>query len=691
MSGNLYDVVVIGAGSGGLTAAVGCAKIGKKVLLVERAELGGECTNSGCIPSKALLHHAKAYYHATLIAGKSIASETFRTEAFSYVRSKINEILAEETPEHFEALGITVIKGEAHFVSPNSIQIGEIIYEYKKAIIATGSSPRIVPIEGFSVEQLLTNQNIFSLNAAPLRTLIIGAGPIGLEMGQALAMLGSTVTIATIDSVFGKLEDAAIQPILTNACEALGITIERNAYIISANNHEAQFERRIDGVVTEQFNVPFDAILMAIGRVPNLPEGLSKAGIIVDAGHIKTDDQYRTTNKQVCAIGDVSEQLKFTHTADDGARQVVARIASRGLLRVTRSKAVPKVTYTEPEIAQVGLSFTAAVKKYGEEKLIRIEIPLTKSDRARTDNATNGVLVVIAKRLTGAVVGAHMIGPRAGEIISLFTLAIDEKISLWKLQKLIYAYPTYSLIVKKAGDQFVAAQLNSLKRDLLSLLKRQLPKLIAGFFWLMLIIGFQYYRISNDMSYRDVLFSLITFFTNTTWGPLIYIVLYAVRPLILFPATLLTLLSGTLFGFWWGLVYTIVGENASANFAYFIGRFFGKDLRLEDTAVGKWVEALRKNAFETILLMRVFYVPFDLTNYSAGIIRARWKDYFLATLIGIAPGLTTFVALGAAIDIETFRTEGFTFNAFDPKFVALSVTIFTLSLLLSRFLHRRRS
>lgn len=683
-----YDVVVIGAGSGGLTAAVGFTKVGKRVLLVEREHLGGECTNSGCVPSKALLHHAKAYHHSTEIAGQNTQTEEYRNQAFTYVREKIDAILEEETPAAFEELGIDVVMGEAVFTTPCHVQVGDTTYEYKTAIIATGSSPRLIDVPGLAEEAVLTNQNIFELDTIPERTLVIGAGPIGLELGQALGMLGSQVTIAAIDTEFARLEDPAIRPILQQQFESLGIKIELNAYIQRVENGAAVFDRKDGETVTDTFSVAFDKVLIAIGRVPNLPQGLEAAGIISSPYGITVDNQYRTSNKYVYAVGDVSQRLKFTHTADDTARQVVTRVVSRGLLRVRSDKAVPKVTYTLPEIAQVGLSWEAAVAKFGEDRLMRIEVPFTESDRAKTDDDTSGVLVVVVRRLNGVVLGAHIIGPAAGEILSLFTLAIDQKISMWKLRSLIYAYPTYALIVKKAGDQFFARQIGDLKKDLTQALKRHAPKVVAFIFWAILIYSFQSYRIENNLSYSDVLLSLIDFFTSTLWGPVIYMVLYAIRPLILFPATLLTALSGTLFGFWWGIIYTVIGENASANFAYWIGRFFGKDMKLEDSIIGNWVEALRARPFGTVLFMRLFYVPFDLTNYGSGILKIKWPSYFTATLIGIMPGLTTFVALGAALDLEHFSENGLTFDAFDPRFLALSVVIFAVSLLISRLLKR---
>jgi pyruvate/2-oxoglutarate dehydrogenase complex dihydrolipoamide dehydrogenase (E3) component/uncharacterized membrane protein YdjX (TVP38/TMEM64 family) len=683
-----YDVVVIGAGSGGLTAAVGFAKVGKRVLLVEREHIGGECTNSGCIPSKALLHYAKTYHQATSVAGNTQATEDYRQHAFTYVREKINEILADETPEAFEKLGITVVMGEAEFTAPCHIKVGDIVYDYKTAIIATGSSPRPIEVPGLDQSTVLTNQNIFDLEAIPARTLIVGAGPIGLEMGQALALLGSTVTIATIDTEFARLEDEAIRPILQEQFTSLGITVELNAFIQRVENGAAIFDRKEGDVVTDTFAVAFDKVLIAIGRMPNLPDGLKAAGIEFDSHSIMVDSQHRTSNKYVYAVGDVAQRLKFTHTADDSARQVVTRVVSRGLLRVNNKKAVPKVTYTLPEVAQVGYSWNEAVDTFGADSLMRIEVPFTQSDRAKTDNDTTGLLVVITRRLSGAVLGTHIIGPAAGEMLSLFTLAIDRKVSLWKLRSLIYAYPTYSLVVKKAGDQFFARQMGDLKVDLLRVLKRHAPKFIALIFWVSLIVAFQNYRIDNNLSYSDVLLSLIDFFTSTLWGPVIYMLMYALRPLLLFPATLLTALSRTLFGFWWGVVYTVVGENASANFAYWIGRFFGKDMKLENSLIGNWVEALRARPFGTVLFMRLFYVPFDLTNYGSGILKINWRSYFTATLIGIMPGVTTFVALGAALDLEEFSANGLTFDAFDPRFLVLSVAIFIVSLGLSRFLKR---
>ena len=581
--------------------------------------------------------------------------------------------------------------GEAVFKTKCSITVGDDVYHYKNAVIATGSSPRMIEVPGMAANDVLTNQNIFMLKDVPERLLIVGGGPIGMEMAQAFAMLGSQVTIADNGPRFAKLEDESISPIIAQKFADLGIDVLLNAHISTVENKQALFEIKPDGrdgAATDTKRVAYDKVLMAIGRVPNIPQGLEAADIEADKYCVNVDKQYRTSNKYVYAVGDVSQRYKFTHMADDVARQIVTRVVSKGIFRVKKNKAIPKVTFTTPEIAQVGLSYKEAVQEYTEAGVMKIEVPFSANDRAHTDDATDGRLIVVARRLNGQVLGANLIGPAAGEILSVFTLAIDHKISMWKLRNLIYAYPTYSLIVKKAGDYFFAKQIADLKQDLKNAVKKHAPKIIAAVFWIGLLYAFQSYKSANDLTNLELLFTLIAFFTTSFWGPVTYMVLYAIRPLILFPATLLTALSGALFGLWWGILYTVIGENASANFAYWIGRFFGKDLKLEDSIIGNWVEALRKRPFESVLFMRLFYVPFDLTNYGSGILKVDWKSYFTATLIGIMPGLTTFVALGAAIDLEEFRTSGLSFDAFDPKFLALSVGIFIASIVLSRVLKR---
>lgn len=681
-----YDVIVIGAGSAGLTAAVGFSKIGKKVLLIEKEHMGGECTNSGCIPSKALLYRAKAYFAAKSIAGESSATENYRADALAYVRGKIEEVRAEEEPERFEKTGIHVVRGEAIFETPCALRVGGERFGFTTAIIATGSTPRMVSIPGLEQSDILTNQNVFVLTEIPAKLLILGSGPIGMELGQAFAMLGSAVTIVTTQSRLAALEDESISPIIQKKFESLGVRMLLVSALVGVEGRVGIVETRGAGGAKETVRVAFDKLLMAVGRVPNIPKGLEAAGILSDERAILTDSQYRTSNKDVYAIGDAASASKFTHMADDAARQVVARIASKKLFRVDNKKSIPRVIYTSPEIASVGLTNAQACAKYDCEEILRLEVPYSANDRAKTDSATDGLMVLVVRRLNGAILGANIVGAAAGELISIFTVAIDRKISLWKLRNIIYPYPTYSLLIKRAGDLFFAETVANLKNDIRYGIRKHAPKLAALLFWGALLYFFQEYRSAHDLSFKEMLVKLALAATTTAWGPFVYMLAYAIRPLIFFPATLLTALSGALFGLPLGILYTVLGENASANFAYAIGRFFGKGLKLEDSFIGNRVDALRKRPFESILFMRLFYVPFDLTNYGAGILRVPWGSYALATLIGIMPGLVTFVALGAGIkDIRTFEL---TARSFDFANLAIAVAVFAASLFLSHALQR---
>ena len=223
---------------------------------------------------------------------------------------------------------------------------------------------------------------------------------------------------------------------------------------------------------------------------------------------------------------------------------------------------------------------------------------------------------------------------------------------------------------------------------MIGVLKRLAPKAVAFGFWTVLIFWFHDYRASNDLTYTEFALNVFMFFTTTVWGPIIYIMVHALRPLVLFPASLLTALAGTFFGFWWGSVLAIIGGNASANVAYWIGRYFGKDSRLEYSGIGAWVSALRQKPFETTLFMRLFYLPFDLVNYGAGILKISWPAYATGTFVGMVPGAITFVALGAALDSVTFAESGLSFNAFHPGYLLLSVIIFIASIWLSNTLKR---
>ncbi len=669
-----FDVIVIGAGSGGLTASIGLAKAGKKVALIERDKIGGDCTNTGCVPSKALIHQSKL-----VECGKRSPNE-----ALAQMQKTLKSFQNEETPEYIESFGITFIKGSAKFIDKCTLQVANTNYSAKKIIVSTGSHPRVIDIPGSSHANLHTSDTIFQLTSVPKNLLVIGSGPIGLELGQAFARLGSKVAIASIDSTLGKLEEPEVAKYLERQFKHDNITFMPNTVVKELTKDSATL-LTTDNSEEKITTIKQDTVLLSIGRVPNLDLNLDNAKIKYTDKGIIVDSKYRTSQKHIYAIGDVSDKFKFTHVADDAARSVIKQILIP-FGNFTKARVIPKVTYTQPELAQVGLSYKEAVSRYSEQSILKIVVPFNPMvDRAKIDNS-EGILIIIIKRLTGKIVGARIAHANAGEMIPFFTLAIKSKITMWKLNNTIFPYPTYSLAIKKASDIFLTETLQNYKKDILNLFKKHATKIFALIFWSMLIYAFNRYKILHGLDSKTLSIMIAQFITGTFWGPVIYMVFYIFRPLILFPAVLLTTLSGVMFGFWGGFLFTFIGENISASFVYLIGRFFGKGIRFEDTILGSAIVKIKSDPFISILLARFLFFPFDLTNLACGAIKARWRSYALATAIGIIPGMSTFIALGASLEnVQEFDLSMLRLNT---NTLILSGLLFILSLLLAKVLRR---
>ncbi len=686
-----YDAIVIGAGSGGLTSAIGLSKVGKKILLVERDKMGGECTNTGCIPSKSLIHHAKAYDDAKKLAGETDSLQKYKESILDLVRSKVKDVRDEESPELIHKHhGVKVLLGEASFRDKHTVVIKQkmdhVSHTAKYIVIATGSSARRVKIEGLDPEKLLTNENLFDLKEAPKKLLVIGGGAIGAEMAQALTHLGTKVTIANKSKHVLPREESDVGEMTEEIFKRQGMKIYNSSFVNKVEGKYAIVEQT-QGKKTTKHKVEFDKLLLGVGRVPNL-KGLNLEAVGIEHADrgIKVDKHYRTNIKNIFAVGDVSSAAKFTHTADDQGRHLIKKILFP-LYNGKTNKPLPRVTYLDQEVASVGITSEQAKKKYGSEEIFTVKMPYGNTDRANTDEAQEGIAIVVAKRLTGKILGATLMGKNAGELLSVFTLSMQYKISMYKLNTMIVPYPVLGRLYKKLSDTYIGLTVDHLKSDLKYAIKKQAPKIIAVIFWLAIIVSFSYYKTMNNLTSLDLAKQIFEFVTGTTYGPIVYILIYTFRPVIFFPATLLTLISGALFGFWGGVFYTIVGANMSANLAYWIGRFFGEGLisggdEEEAGVIQSWSKELRENSFVSVLIMRFIYLPFDLTNYVSGILKVRWSSYTLATLIGILPGSVTFVSFGATIEnIEGFDLSMISFN---PLQLVISLALFVSSIAIAR-------
>ena len=452
------DICVIGAGSGGLSVAAGASQMGAKVALIERARMGGDCLNYGCIPSKSLIAAAHAA-QSMRDAGKfGIASVTPAVD-FAALRDHIRGVIAAIEPndsvERFTALGVQVIQAAARFTGPAEIEAGDIRVQARRFVIATGSAPLAPPIPGLNATPYFTNETIFNLDRRPEHLIVIGGGPIGAELAQAHRRLGARVTIVEMFDFLGK-DDPELTAVIRRRFAAEGIDVRERTAV---NALEADGDGVVVTVGEDGERISGSHLLVAAGRQPNLDGlNLDAAGVAHDAKGITVDRRLRTANRRIFAIGDVAGRYQFTHMAGYDAGIVLRNILFR-LPSKTDYRAVPWVTYTDPELANVGQTEAQAMAPGGKGKTI-LRWPFHDNDRAQAERDTQGLIKVVLDK-SGRVLGAGIAGPRAGELILPWIMAVGARQKIGKLAGVIAAYPTLSEISKRAAGSYYTPKLFS--------------------------------------------------------------------------------------------------------------------------------------------------------------------------------------------------------------------------------------
>lgn len=450
------DICIIGAGAAGLSVAAGCALLGARTVLVEKAAMGGDCLNTGCVPSKALLaaaHRAEAVRTSAKYGIR--ASETVIDFAAvnDHVQGVIAEIAPVDSAARFEGLGARVIQGEAKFIARDVVSVNGETVRAKRFVLATGGRAAMPPIPGLAETRFYTNENIFTLREKPERLVILGGGPIGIEMAQAHALLGSAVTVIDLGSILPR-DDPEMVGIFRRHLTREGVTLVENAKV----------ERVAEGAVhvrvgEEARAVPFTHLLVAAGRKANVASlALDIAGVETDKGGIKVDARLRTTNGKIFALGDcVSGGPQFTHAAGYQAGIVIRNLIFRLPAKVDYS-ALPRVTYAAPELASVGLSEAEARTMHGDIRILRWAY--AENDRARAERDLHGhVKAIVTPK--GVILGATILGASAGELIQPWVLAMSQKLKIGALANMIAPYPTLGEVTKRAAGSFYTPQLFS--------------------------------------------------------------------------------------------------------------------------------------------------------------------------------------------------------------------------------------
>lgn len=451
-----FDLAVIGGGTGGLVSSAIGAGIGARTALIERHRLGGECLWTGCVPSKAILRSASVLAHARRADeyGLRVASaEADFGAVMDRVRAVIARIEPHDSPERFRGLGVDVVHGTARFVTPDTVEADGRRVTAKRWIIATGSRTALPPIPGLEEAGYLTHETVWDVRAQPLSLLVLGGGPIGAELAQTFARLGSHVTLVnSAERVLGR-EEPELSAILEAALRRDGVVLHCASTVrrvsVEGGSKVAEVERP-DGTTVD---VRADAILVATGRRPNVEGlGLNTAGVETGPDGIRVDDTLRTSATHIYAVGDVVGPYRFTHVADYQARLAVPN----ALFPVRRSvdyRVVPWCTYTDPEVARVGITEAEARDRWGDKAGV-FRYAHASLDRALCDGESEGLTKLIADP-KGRLVGAHIAGPRAGESIHEAVLAVKHRLKLSDLSSTIHVYPTYPESIRRGADAYL--------------------------------------------------------------------------------------------------------------------------------------------------------------------------------------------------------------------------------------------
>lgn len=466
------DICIIGAGSGGLSVAAGAVQMGGRVVLIEGAEMGGDCLNAGCVPSKALIAAAKQAHAMTTGAAFGITPVAPQID-FAAVMDHVAQVIAGIAPvdsqERFEGLGVQVIRAWARFTGPDMVEAGGHRIKARRFVVATGSRPFIPPIPGLDALPYLTNETIFAQRTRPEHLIIIGGGPIGMEMAQAHQRLGSKVTVVEGAKAFGHDDPDAAAVVLARLRRE-GVTVLEDAPVVRVGCAASAVEVEIkDGRV-----IAGSHLLVAVGRQVMLDDlGLDAAGVNYTRKGVTVGADLRSSNRKVYAIGDAAGGLQFTHVAGYHAGVVIRQMLF-GLPAKAGTAHIPWATYTDPELAQVGPTEAEARKRHGDALTV-VRFDFAENDRARSEHKTEGFIKVMVVK--GRPIAATIVGAQAGELIGLWAMAIAAKVKIAGVAGTVLPYPTLSEVSKRAAGAYFSPTLfdNRIVKRVVGLVQRFLP------------------------------------------------------------------------------------------------------------------------------------------------------------------------------------------------------------------------
>ena len=465
-----YHLVVIGAGTGGLVSAAAAAGLGASVALIERQLMGGDCLNVGCVPSKAVIRAARAWHEAGRARDDFGGPATVGGGDFGAAMARMRRLRAGLSPidgaPRFRDLGVDVFLGNGRFVAPDQVEVDGASLTFRRAIIATGARPIMPDVPGLVDAGCLTNETVFGLTDLPARLLVIGGGPVGCELAQAFARLGSAVTLLDHGPRLLPREDPDAAAIIERAMTRDGVALLRNARVVRVER-EGPVKVAVVARDGREERIAADVVLAAAGRAPNVEGlGLEAAGVRYAATAVMVDDRLRTSNRRVFAVGDVASPRKFTHNSDFQARIAIQNALFFGRARVSRL-VLPWCTYTAPEVAHVGM-YEQEAREAGH-RVETLTVQLEDVDRATLDGETEGFFRVHLEGGTDRILGATLVAGHAGDMISEIVLAIVNRVGLGGIGRTMHPYPTQAEVFRKAADTWRRGKLTPRVRRLFDL------------------------------------------------------------------------------------------------------------------------------------------------------------------------------------------------------------------------------
>ena len=673
------DIAIIWSGPAGLTAAFGLHYTWSKVVLIEQDEnnIWWDCTNTWCVPSKALIHYANTHSNDANIQ-----------DALAYARKKRQHFKDEESVKAFKKEhGLEMVIGKASFVDKNTLLIQnqdtQKHIKAKKIIICTWSHPHVPDMPGLDPSKTHTNEHIFELTEDIKDLTIIWGGYIWCELAESFAKIGVQVTLIQRNKNLIPHEEPEAREAMMTLLRSAWVDVYINS-TSTATHDTITITNKETGQKTE---VAYSHVLIAAWRRPNVGSlHLDATDVVWSEKWIEVDDYNKTAVKHIYALGDcVDGNPNFTHRADHEWRVLVKNTFLKRLPSMSRSSniALPTVVYTSSEVARVGMTEQEIQQFYTADEY-RTHIAYTKdNDRHFIDDEMQWFVKVHFTRGTGKILWATMMMHNAGELIHVLAVAIQNNVSAHKLMRQIRAYPTHISILKKVIRPFVTDVYKNLKSELLFWTKYNSFKILALLGRGVLIWMYIWYKTATGMSNNDIASQIISFLSESQRWVLFFMLIYTVRSLIFFPAVIMTLMWGMLFGPIGGVIYTLIWETGSAMFSRAIWAKIGKTMIKPHnqwlfTRLSKLVE---KQDLLSIFVLRLIPMNFDVVNYFCGILQVKWKPYFWGTVLGIIPAMTAVVLAWASIDISNgFNFETFTLN---KTYLTIAIILYVVSLVVA--------